>query len=207
MLALVPRAPCPPLLPPSLNALTVSDAVEAALRTAIEAYRHRMRRVLLESCRSQGRVPPAWVEGRETSEEQLALSTAAVEWDADLEHRLQMALAAYENERTTGVVTGGDEFASAIRNYVPKGFAFRGFPVLFNHCSPKRMLATLLATEAAREIIEAPTDAQTAFAVKVRVHVYPEDTTAAWVMLAVCNPVVEMEPAVSGLRLSATGGR
>lgn len=165
-----------------------------------------MRRVLLESCRAQGRVPPAWTNdgGNSNSEDKLALSTAAVEWDADLEHRLQMALSSYELERTTGVITGGDEFASAIRNYVPKGFAFRGFPVLFNHCSPKKMLATLLATEAAREIIEAPSDAHTVFAAKVRVHVYPEDTTACWVMLASCQPVVDVEPAVSGLRLSAT---
>ncbi len=49
--------------------------------------------------------------------------------------------------------------------------------------------------------LQAPSDADTAFALKVRVHVYPEDATACWVMMAVCQPVVDVEPAVSGLSI------
>lgn len=39
--------------------------------------------------------------------------------------------------------------------------------------------------------LQAPSDSETIFALKARVHVFPEDTTAAWVMVAVCQPVME----------------
>jgi hypothetical protein len=146
-------------------------------------------------------------------------------------------------------VAGGDDFASSVRGFVPRGYSFRGFPICFNHISPARMLETLLSTPAARDILEvrealhctlarvwtcgpagvtrvggvlpadvrsrsrrrlavterlsltcvallpylqAPSDSETIFALKARVHVFPEDTTAAWVMLAVCQPVMEV---------------
>lgn len=90
------------------------------------------------------------------------------------------------------MVAGGDEFASSVRGFVPPGFAFRAFPIAFNHVSPSRMLATLLATPAARDVAEAPADAETVFGMRVRVHVFPENVTAAWVIVAVVQPVVAL---------------
>jgi len=96
---------------------------------------------------------------------------------------------------------GGDEFASSIKRFVPAGSAFRGFPILFNHVSPGRMLASLLRNAAARDILEAPADRSTAFAARCRVFVYPEDTTAAWVMLAVSQTLLPMAEAPMAVRL------
>ncbi len=46
------------------------------------------------------------------------------------------------------------DFAVAIKRQVPRGSAFRAFPIAFNHISPSRAWCTLLASPAAREIIE-----------------------------------------------------
>lgn len=111
----LPHAPAPPLSPPTLDALSLSDDVEAALRALLTAHRQRMRLAVLETCRQQGRVPPAFVApsslsdstsygsssggaaaSASVSEDELAASTAAAPWSAALEHRLQVALAAYE---------------------------------------------------------------------------------------------------------------
>lgn len=113
LLQALPHAPAPPLSPPTLDALALSDDVEAALRALVAAHRQRMRLALLETCRQQGRVPPAFVAPSlsdsasyestrgaaasvSVSEDELAASTADVSWSAALEHRLQVALAAYE---------------------------------------------------------------------------------------------------------------
>ncbi len=118
----LPHAPAPPLRPPTLDALAVTEALEGALRSALASHRRRVRLALLDTCRQQGRVPPAFAAaaaaataaaaasagagmssssaggggGGGVSEDALAASTAAVAWSAPLEHRLQMALAAYE---------------------------------------------------------------------------------------------------------------
>ncbi len=45
-------------------------------------------------------------------------------------------------------------FSVAIKRLVPRGSAFRAFPIAFNHVSPSRAWCTLLASPAAREILE-----------------------------------------------------
>lgn len=100
-------------------------------------------------------------------------------------------------ERVSGVSVCGAEFASAIKRYVPRGHAFRGFPMMFNHMSPARIFTALLGVEAARAIMQLPAlptqpavpgapavATGTWFALRVQVHVYAEDAVAAWVMLA-----------------------
>ena len=42
----------------------------------------------------------------------------------------------------------------AIKRLVPRGSSFRGFPIAFNHASPSRAWCALLASPAAREIID-----------------------------------------------------
>ncbi len=46
-----------------------------------------------------------------------------------------------------------------------------------------------LALPPTRQHVQTPADASTAFALRVRVYAYAEDTTAAWVMLAVRTQV------------------
>ncbi len=78
-----------------------------------------------------------------------------------------------------------------MKRSVPAGCAFRAFPIAFNHLSPGRMLDALLASQAARDVLETPADASTAFALRVAVYPYAEDTTACWVMVAVRTRVVK----------------
>lgn len=112
-------------------------------------------------------------------------------------------------DRLTGAAVGGGEFAAAVQRAVPRGFGFRGFPVQFNHASPARMMAALLAAPVAREILHVriltrcmqrisrscvppiPSSAAqmrsepgTAFCLRCKVFLYAEDTAAVWVMLA-----------------------
>ncbi len=77
-----------------------------------------------------------------------------------------------------------------MKRAMPKGAGLRAFPIVFNHVSPGRMMDALLAAPAARDVLETPADASTAFALRVRVYTYAEDTTAAWVMLAVRTQLV-----------------
>jgi hypothetical protein len=56
-------------------------------------------------------------------------------------------------ERVTGVAAHGDDFASSVRRYVPVGYAFRGFPIVFNHMSPSRIIRNLKESPAARAIL------------------------------------------------------
>ena len=46
------------------------------------------------------------------------------------------------------------DFSVAVKRAVPRGSAFRAFPINFNHVSPSRAWCTLLASPPAREIIE-----------------------------------------------------
>jgi centrosomal protein CEP76 len=188
--------PAPPVLaPPSLDGTTVSLALEAVLKAAIARYRESPR--VAASLAAAPRAPSS-------------VLPHATAWDSRLSYLLSQALAAYETERTHGIASsaGIDDFAVAVKRAVPRGSAFRGFPVLFNHASPGRMLDALLAAPAARDILEVsvvvqctpvrrpltpstPSSAQsvadgsTSFALRVAVSVGAEDTTATWLMLAV----------------------
>ena len=52
-----------------------------------------------------------------------------------------------------GVAPGNDDFQMAVRNVVPAGCTFRGFPVAFNHASASKIFDTLLEHKVAREIL------------------------------------------------------
>ncbi len=74
--------------------------------------------------------------------QELGLSTM---WDEDLCYLLGPALASYETERCLGVGgVGNQEFQDAIRNAVPDGHSFKGFPVQLLHRDPGRAFATCL---------------------------------------------------------------
>ena len=74
--------------------------------------------------------------------QELCLSTV---WDDDLCYLLSPALASYEMERCLGV--GGisnEEFQDSIRNIVPDGHSFKGFPLQLLHRDPHRAFAICL---------------------------------------------------------------
>ena len=110
----------------------------------------------------------------------------ATHWDEQLSYLMSPALLAYETENVTGSSAGSADFQTSIRNAVPAGFSFKGFPMQFCHLSAPRMLADLLRTRVAQDIIniQGGVDA-VRFALRASVTPYPERVSAVWVMLAV----------------------
>jgi centrosomal protein CEP76 len=105
-------------------------------------------------------------------------------WDDDLAFFLQPALAAYETERTTGVLAGNQEFQAAIKRHIPPAHSFKGFPIVFNHRDALKIMQALRTNAVAKDVLETRAD-HTHFALRVRVSAYIEDKVAVWVMLAV----------------------
>lgn len=63
------------------------------------------------------------------------------------------AIFAYEQERVSGVSSGGDDFQDAVQGAVPERHCFKGYPTCFDHCSSGKMMASLLANVVSRDIL------------------------------------------------------
>lgn len=113
--------------------------------------------------------------------QQLELDTR---WDDDLSFFLTPALHAYEMERATGILSGNEDFQAAIRQHVPPGHSFKGFPTLMKTLDPHKILHALRKSSVASDILYTRAD-HTHFAVRVLVLPFPENIVAVWVMLAV----------------------
>ena len=126
-------------------------------------------------------------------------------WDQDLEALLDPALMAYEAERCLGVSgIGSLDFQESVRGAVSDGWAFKGYPACFGHADPAELWRALLAAAVVVDLLAtvgggsgggggmggpaAVGVGEAAFALRVRVHPYPEGTAATWVMLAVKAP-------------------
>uniref|UniRef100_A0A8C9UZV9 Centrosomal protein of 76 kDa n=1 Tax=Scleropages formosus TaxID=113540 RepID=A0A8C9UZV9_SCLFO len=110
----------------------------------------------------------------------LSMSTT---WDDHLSYLLSAALAAYEQERCTGVSCGNEEFQDAVRRAVPDGHTFKGFPIHFTHRNARRVFATSLRSPFCEEIVCCRGD-HVRLAVRARVFAYPESACAVWIMFA-----------------------
>ncbi|KAK7481686.1 hypothetical protein BaRGS_00027059 [Batillaria attramentaria] len=104
-------------------------------------------------------------------------------WDDQLSYILTPALAAYETERVTGVTAGNEEFQDAVRQAVPDGQTFKGYPIQFTHRSPRKAFLTCLKAPICEEIINCRGD-QVRLALRVRIFPYPESACAVWMMFA-----------------------
>jgi hypothetical protein len=65
-----------------------------------------------------------------------------------------------------------------------QGFTFKGFPQLFPHTVPARVLFGLLKSNVALDILQARGE-HVRLAVRCKVVNYPDDVRAVWVMVAV----------------------
>lgn len=150
----VPHVQVVPLLPPTLAPFPIADTLQQEIRSHVSAYR-----------------------------ESIGLGGALALFDPTLEHLLQPALTFYEMERLANSPIPNLDFYQSIKNTVPPGHTFKAFPVVFNHMSASKMMATLQSAKVAREILDARGD-HLRFAVQVAVHPFPDDFVAVWVMLA-----------------------
>lgn len=110
----------------------------------------------------------------------LGLSTT---WDDQLSYLLTPSLAAYETERVTGLTAGNEEFQDSIKQAVPDGHTFKGYPIQFSHRNARKAFATCLRSPVCEEIINCRGD-HVRLGVRVRVYTYPESACATWVMFA-----------------------
>jgi len=125
--------------------------------------------------------------------------------DQHFSYILSPALAAYESERLTGTPFGSEDFQAVIKRYTPAGHTFKAFPAQFTHASPSKIVATLRANPVAQDIIST-LGGDLAFALRVHVTAYAEDTTAVWVILGVrYRSNEDEEESVRGARHTPTG--
>ena len=106
-------------------------------------------------------------------------------FDNELGLILQPALAAYELDRAVGVTFGNADFQAAVKRYVQRGEAFRGFPTCFSHTDATAIMQSLRKTPAASDVACAQ-GRSVRLAVRVKIFPYPEGILACWVMLAAC---------------------
>lgn len=104
-------------------------------------------------------------------------------WDDQLSYLLTPALAAYELERVTGITAGNEEFQDSIKQAVPDGHTFKGYPIQFSHRNARRAFATCLKSPVCEEIVNCRGD-HVRVAVRVKVYPYPESSCATWIMFA-----------------------
>jgi hypothetical protein len=99
-----------------------------------------------------------------------------------------------------------NDFQLAVKRIVKRGYTFKvswmlyvhpthvimhsclwliqGFPIVFNHLSPSKMMAALKAAKVAKDIMESRGD-NIRMGVMTAVYAYPDDFAAVWVMLGV----------------------
>lgn len=74
----------------------------------------------------------------------LELKTA---WDGKLSYMISPALANYELERISNFTYGNEEFKQSVKNYVPEGYTFKGFPFQSNDMDTDKIYSNILANE------------------------------------------------------------
>jgi len=105
-------------------------------------------------------------------------------WDRNLSYLLTPALVNYELDKLGAKTFGNAEFQHSIKNAVPEGHTFKGFPIQFQHLNSEKMMISLEKAATAADILNSRGD-QVRFALRARIIVYAENFTAVWVMLAV----------------------
>ena len=159
-LGLVKRFPRLPLCPPIGNAYRTEEDTELQLKKLIESSR-----------------------------KDLGLSTS---WDEEMGYILTPALQSYELSSISNIAshTIMAEFQECVKNTVPDGHTFKGFPIQLNHTNSKRILAACLRHRSFKDILECVGD-QIRFGIRVRIFPYPESVSVVWLIIACIYRPVE----------------
>lgn len=136
---------------------------------------------MLSVCRREDEIERKLRNGIVKYRSELGLST---QWSDGMSYQFSPALTAYELERTYSLQVSNQDFQESIKRSVPEGHTFQGFPTIFTHSSPTKMLSNFRTTPLANKIINAVGD-DVVFAVRAKIFPYPEQMQAIWVMLAV----------------------
>lgn len=105
-------------------------------------------------------------------------------WDGKLSHLISPALVNYEFERISNMTYGNEEFKQSVKNYVPEGYTFKGYPVQTTDLDSDKIFATMLSNEIGKDILYSRGD-QVTFAVRCKIYPYPQNFYSVWMMIAV----------------------
>jgi hypothetical protein len=64
-----------------------------------------------------------------------------------LSYLLSPALANYEFERVSNFTYGNEEFKQSVKNYVPEGYTFKGFPFQTTDIDSDKNYSSILSNE------------------------------------------------------------
>ena len=106
-------------------------------------------------------------------------------YDSNLEQIVHSALLAYEWDRAVGVTFGNADFQAAVRRYVKRGEYFKGYPTCFSHRDPMKIMQTLRASSACKDVCLLK-DLNCRLGIRVKIVPYPSDTMSVWIMIAAC---------------------
>ncbi|KAJ3256862.1 Centrosomal protein of 76 kDa [Boothiomyces macroporosus] len=76
----------------------------------------------------------------------------------------------------------GDDFQMGIKQYIPEGHTFKGFPHCFNHVHSQRIISGLMKIKQCRDVVLTRGD-MVRLAIKVSIFPYCEGVLACWVMI------------------------
>jgi centrosomal protein CEP76 len=85
---------------------------------------------------------------------------------------------------TANITFGNDEFKQSVKNYVPEGYTFKGFPLQISSNDPDKIFASVLSNDVGKDILQTRGD-NTRFAVRCKIFPFPQDIYSIWVMIAV----------------------
>lgn len=105
-------------------------------------------------------------------------------WDSKLSYLISPALVNYEFERISNLTYGNEEFKQSVKNYVPEGYVFKGFPLQTIDKDSDKIFASILSSEVGKDILYSRGD-QVSFAIRCIVCQYPQNVNSIWVMIAV----------------------
>ena len=104
-------------------------------------------------------------------------------FDDSLSFAIAQALAAYEEQRVTGVAPELSLFHQCVKGKIGDGKTFKGVPLNTSHISARKILASFNGTPSGRELTTIVGE-DLKFAIRAKVIVYPESVVSVWVMLA-----------------------
>lgn len=107
-----------------------------------------------------------------------------VSWDSKLSFLIQPSLVNYEFERVTNLTYGNEEFKQSVKNYVPEGYTFKGFPLHTIETDSDKILSSILSSDVGKDILYTRGD-NSSFAIRCKVYTYPQNINSIWIMIAV----------------------
>jgi centrosomal protein CEP76 len=104
-------------------------------------------------------------------------------WDNKLSYLICPSLVNYEFERISNQTYGNEEFKQSVKNYVPEGYTFKGFPLHTVENDIEKIFASILNNEIGKDILYTRGD-NSAFAIRCKIFPYPQGLNSIWVMIA-----------------------